>query len=415
MIPFDRGTGRPITAAGLTFLFATSALLHPSAAEKVAGKDRDNSPSATQSVDSDLRIRLLHAPTQRVEVTGLSPASVKLIAQRGLEFEATSEIFTVAVKPDDKAAPLAAMLGRYRIEGGRLVFEPRFALRPGVAYRAVVNLSRIPGSKAVGLKQPEATQDFTIPKRPTEPTIITNVFPSRDVLPENQLKFYIHFSAPMSRGEAYRRVRLLDASGTPVEGAFLELREELWDQSATRFTLFFDPGRIKRGLKPREEFGPVLEEGKSYTFVVDSDWLDAHGNPLKTSFRKSFRVTAPDDTQPKIANWKLTLPASGTRQPLTVDFEDPLDQGMLERVLHVIDRQGQAVRADRIETRREETRWIFHPADPWKRGAYSLTADSALEDLAGNSLKRQFEVDVFREIEREIVPETVSVPFEVER
>ena len=104
------------------------------------------------------------------------------------------------------------------------------------------------------------------------------VYPSRDLLPENLLQFYIFFSAPMSRGEAYRRITLLDiATGKIVDAPFLELDEELWSPDGTRFTLVFDPGRIKRGLKPREEVGPVLEAGKSYSLVIDRQWLDALG------------------------------------------------------------------------------------------------------------------------------------------
>ena len=74
---------------------------------------------------------------------------------------------------------------------------------------------------------------------------------------------------------------LLDAAAKEVDLPFLELEQELWDSSGKRFTLFFDPGRIKRGLKPREEVGPALEEGKSYTFVVDRAWHDAQGDSLK--------------------------------------------------------------------------------------------------------------------------------------
>jgi hypothetical protein len=40
--------------------------------------------------------------------------------------------------------------------------------------------------------------------------------------------------------------------------------------------------------------------------------------------------------------------------------------------------------------------------------------DAALEDLAGNSLARPFEVDVVRPIEREVVKQTVRVPFTVQ-
>ncbi|MCL6608417.1 MAG: hypothetical protein K6T74_10025, partial [Geminicoccaceae bacterium] len=105
-------------------------------------------------------------------------------------------------------------------------------------------------------------------------------YPTSDQLPENQLRFYIHFSAPMSRGEAYARIRLLDSAGKPIDAAFLELGEELWDPSGKRFTLLIDPGRIKRGLRPREDLGPVLEAGSALGFLVFA--------PLKE--RESFQI-----------------------------------------------------------------------------------------------------------------------------
>ncbi len=72
---------------------------------------------------------------------------------------------------------------------------------------------------------------------------MTRIYPSAGRLARrNQLKFYIHFSAPMSRGEAYRRIHLLDAEGQVLEAVFLELGEELWDPPMQRFTLLCDPG-----------------------------------------------------------------------------------------------------------------------------------------------------------------------------
>jgi hypothetical protein len=40
-------------------------------------------------------------------------------------------------------------------------------------------------------------------------------------------------------------------------------------------------------------------------------------------------------------------------------------------------------------------------------------ADTRLEDLAGNSIAKPFEVDVFHPVQREIKTETVKVPFEI--
>src|SRR5437667_9325668 len=109
----------------------------------------------------------------------------------------------------------------------------------------------------------------------------------------------------MNRGEAYSRIHLLNEAGKPVERPFLQLDEELWDPQGQRFTLFFDPGRIKRGLKPREELGPALVEGNIYTLEIDRFWPDADGNPLKETFRKIFRVGPPDDEPIDPKKWKI--------------------------------------------------------------------------------------------------------------
>jgi hypothetical protein len=257
-------------------------------------------------------------------------------------------------------------------------------------------------------------QKFTIPKPdPGPPAVVEQVFPTRATLPENQLKFYLVFSAPMSRGEAYRHIHLFREDGKEVDLPFLELGEELWDAGGRRLTLFFDPGRIKRGLKPREEVGPAIEEGKSYTLVIGKDWPDAEGNPLKDAYRKSFRVGPPDETCPNPKSWKVSPPAAGTRDSLTVRFPEPLDRGMLERVIEVRSARGGRV-AGTVTVGDEETCWRLTPKEPWQAGAYELVVDTALEDLGGNSIARPFEVDVFRPISANEASATVTIPFRIE-
>src|SRR5262249_32867051 len=139
------------------------------------------------------------------------------------------------------------------------------------------------------------TSVFQAPRRSETPTTrVSQVYPSSDTLPENLLKFYIHFTAPMSRGNIYDHIHLRDESGKEVELPFLEIDEELWDPTMTRLTLFIDPGRIKRGVRPLEEVGPSLEAGKSYTLVIGREWRDGVGNPLKQGFEKAFKVAPPD-------------------------------------------------------------------------------------------------------------------------
>jgi hypothetical protein len=37
--------------------------------------------------------------------------------------------------------------------------------------------------------------------------------------------------------------------------------------------------------------------------------------------------------------------------------------------------------------------WRFRPREPWHAGVYAVVIDTALEDLAGNSLRRLFDVE----------------------
>jgi hypothetical protein len=254
---------------------------------------------------------------------------------------------------------------------------------------------------------------LTIPAlAPAAPTVVSQVFPTRDQLPENLLKFYIHFSAPMSQGRVYRHIKLLDGKDRPIEWPFLELDEELWNPDGTRFTLFFDPGRIKQGLKPREDLGPALEKGKKYTLLIDAQWTDANNRPLRTSYRKSFSVGEPVEKCASMEKWRIDPAPAETCRPLEVVFPAPMDSALLQRMLWVADGSGKKV-AGMIGLDREETVWRFTPTEPWKAGEYQLAADNRLEDLAGNSLGKPFEVDVRRPMERENKQEVLKRSFSV--
>ena len=290
------------------------------------------------------------------------------------------------------------ILGEGRMVDGAFVFTPRFPLRPGLEY--VVSCDGV-------------EQRFALPAPPAgPPAAVTRVLPSADHLPENLLRFYVFFSKPMSRGEVYGRVRLLAADGKPVDLPFLELPEELWNAEGTRVTLLFDPGRIKLGLKPREDSGPALEAGKSYTLVVDAAWPDADGRPLKSEFRKAFQVGPPDEVQPDPKRWTIRAPRAGTSETLDVALGEPLDEPMLRRCVRVLDPSKRAL-AGRLEVAEGETRWRFVPAAPWTAGPHALSVDSTLEDRAGNSVARPFEVDVFRKIDTFVRSVAVDVAFDV--
>jgi hypothetical protein len=301
------------------------------------------------------------------------------------------EAFVVTV--DGNATPL---LGAYRADGDALIFKPRFPFQAGLKYRVTLRA------------EPPVSATFEIPAARGAPPHVERVFPSAGLLPENQLKMYVHFSAPMSRGEAYRRVRLLDGKGKEVELAFLEIEQELWDPSGRRLTLLFDPGRIKRGLVPHNEVGPALKPGGRYVLVVEPGWPDATGTPAVEPFRKEFTVTDADREPPDPAQWKIAAPRAGTRDPLVVDFPDPLDHALLNSLLTVEGMQGE------IAVGRDEMRWHFTPEQPWEAREYRLALDTALEDLAGNRIGRPFDVDVFERIDRRIRREVRTIPVRVQ-
>jgi hypothetical protein len=268
------------------------------------------------------------------------------------------------------------MAGSMEKRGALVVFVPRFPLLPGTTYYAVSGT---------------AYASFRLPSpAPSLPTRVLQVYPSASTLPLNLLKFYLHFSAPMSRGDSYQHIRLLQADGMPVDLPFLELAEELWSPEQTRLTLLFDPGRIKRGVKPLEDIGGALAIGKHFTLELAATWQDGHGKPLVAPFRKRFLVTEADRTPIEPSRWHITPPKIGTHEPLIVRFNEPLDYALAQRLITVEKMQGTGTLQD------FERRWHFIPQKPWQRRRYFLVASPLLEDLAGNNIGKAFDVDTSR-------------------
>jgi len=191
----------------------------------------------------------------------------------------------------------------------------------------------------------------------------------------------------MQRGDIWPKLHLIDETGRPAVLPFVELEQELWDRDLQRLTLLFDPGRIKRGVKPNLDMGPVLVEGHRYTLVIDRDLPDSHGRPLAETFRRDFTITGPErrGIDPKL--WKITEPKKGTTDPLTIHFDRPLDYALLQHVFTVQGVEGQTTVPP------GEQDWRFQPSQPWKSGDYNLVIDMTLEDLAGNRIGRPFDVD----------------------
>ena len=341
---------------------------------------------------NDVTVKWVTDGEVRVEVTGLEKPSEprELLRVYALADSSSSE----------KDTP--AMAGDYRYDAGVLTFRPQFPPAPGVTYRAVVRS----GDRSV-------RSDYTPPAAPEAPAaVVAQVYPTADELPENLLKFYVHFSAPMRRGHIYDHIRLLDGSGKVVELPFLEIDEELWDPEMKRLTLFIDPGRIKRGVEPLEDVGPALVAGKRFKLVIDAEWKDASGRPLGKSFEKSFTVAPPDRDPPDQESWKLSPPAAGAKAPLGVAFGEPMDQALALRMIRVVDRDGKEV-AGTAGLEDREKRWTFTPDAAWRSGRYSLVVQTTIEDLAGNNIGKPFDVDLAEGAKRVETRKAVALAFQV--
>ena len=338
-----------------------------------------------------------------VEVTGLSSAVLDSLAGAERTPAQWADVLRVAV--DDDAPP---MLGRHVVEDGVLRFVPQFPLDAGRQYQVRFDGGRVAGWDGGAVSVVEAVVGR--PAEATEPTtVVARVYPSGDTVPANMLRMYIEFSAPMGRPSGVEFIHLLDHDGKEIAGAVLPLDYEFWSPDHTRFTVFFDPGRVKKGILPNQQMGRPLEAGRTVTLVVDAAWRDATGLPLKDGYRRQFRVEAPEEKPLDTRGWRIEAPAAGSRTAMTATFPKPLDRGLLTRALSV-KHDGAPVEGD-IVIDRAETRWSFAPKETWRAGGYQLVALDILEDVAGNQIGRAFEVDNFDTVDKSPSPQTITIPF----
>lgn len=344
-----------------------------------------------------------------IEVSGVSAAALQRLQKSNWGLSQWHGLLSVFVETADRDLP--PMVGTYHVQPGLLRFEPQFPLEPGVVYRAIFRPDKLPGEGSSAATH--IVSVFQVPRREQSiGTVVSHIYPSAEILPENLLKFYVHFSAPMSRGEVYQHIHLRDGEGKVVELPFLELNEELWDNRMTRLTLIIDPGRIKRGVRPLEEIGPALEEGKTYTLEIENELKDGNGNPLKETFQKVIKIGQPDRVPPDHTTWKIQSPKPNTREPLVLVFPEPMDHALAQRMIRVTFESGKMLEGKRI-LEDQERRWTFTPTATWHPGEYKLAIQTTIEDLAGNNIGKPFDVDLFEVDRREIDTSTVYLKFVV--
>lgn len=274
--------------------------------------------------------------------------------------------------------------GRYERHGQLLRFTPAFEL---VGAQDYVVRTR-------GDVEPARLTEFRIPRvSPATPAFVTDVFPSGEVLPENVLRFYVHFSVPMTPHHASEFVLLRDASGIVDRAAFMKFKQELWNANRTRLTVLIDPGRIKRSVATNLDLGPALLEGERYALTIDEGWPSADGSSVLPSFSKHFRVAEALRERPDVGRWTSRSPRVGTREPFLVIFDRPFDRHLLDTALHVVGSDGQTIDGTSL-VGESETSWSLTPVEPWTAPGMHVTVDHTLEDVAGNNLRELLDRDI---------------------
>ena len=345
-----------------------------------------------------------------VEVGGLSNADLSSLRDRPMtasEWSSLLKIFVGDVGPGlgdvgsgvgdvgsgfSRIDPPPEVLGRYAVTGSAVTFTPLYPLDPGRAYRVVFDPSHLPRPRQLA----PVTTVVRLPPVATEPTRVLAVHPSAGVVPENLLRLYIEFSGPMGNASGLDFVKLVELSGPDgnsertVAGAFLPVEADFWSPDHTRYTLFFDPGRVKDDILPNRESGRPLRAGRRYGIDVARSWTDANGRPLEAAFRHTFRAGPAVNEAIDIVDWTLEVPEAGTREALTVRFPRPLDHGIIVRALGVETGTGRSIDG-KVALGALDAAWVFTPVAPWQGGEYNLAAQSFLEDPQGNQIGRAFE------------------------
>jgi hypothetical protein len=323
------------------------------------------------------------APTS-IRVTGLSSRELADLAAVSWPDDRWHELAAVQVE----GATDTFVAGRYVVAQDALEFVPAFPFDAGRTYRVHLTPSRLVTARD---EPPGVVALTTVASNAGPLAVVTTIHPDIDEWPANLLRFYVHFSVPMSRENGVRFVHVFDSKGAEVSDSLLESPVDFWSPDQKRFTVFFDPGRVKSDLVPNLMLGRALQPGHQYTVVIDKGWRDAAGRPMAAEFRKSIRVVSAINRPLRIADWRVGAPHAGSREPLSVSVPWPLDHALFERTIGVT-AEGEAI-AGRATVLKGEREWQFVPDANWSATSHQIVIQSVLEDVSGNLIDQPFEVD----------------------
>jgi len=281
-----------------------------------------------------------------------------------------------------KIVNVREILGSFAEHENWIEFKPTIPLTAGLSYE-VWN-----GSRQIGKLTVPFPSGKLAPK-------LTAIYPERDTVPENLLKFYFVFSRPMRTGEALRHIFLIDQHKDTLKNVFLNVQPELWDTAGKVLTLWLDPGRIKRDLVLNKKLGNPLIRNANYEIKISSEWKDRNGLSLTKAYTKSFVVSAADHEMPDVKKWSFSVPDAGSKQAFIIDAKAALDHFLFAETITILNQENKIVEGQ-VRIIKDQV-WEFIPKKMWNSGTYKVQVYTRLEDLAANNLNRVFDRDISKE------------------
>ncbi len=227
---------------------------------------------------------------------------------------------------------------------------------------------------------------------------VVSISPTARSIPANTLRLYVTFDHTARGVVETRDIRLLDAAGRTIDGAFMDFGQDLWSPDGRRLTVLFDPGRVKRDVEGDGESAAPLQVGQRITVEVSGRRFD-------------YQVTPAVRTAITPQTWRLTLPKAGSSEALTVTFDREMDDALLRDQLEVVDAQGR-FQPGQVTASANGRVWSWRPEGVWRIGAYQLVVGSSLEDVSGNRVGEALDHDVDSP---DAPRESLAVHFKVER
>lgn len=269
--------------------------------------------------------------------------------------------------------------GKYSVTESGIHFTPQFEWVAGQYYFVQYKMKL---ADTGYLTKPFILQK-DIEKQPAQ---VTAIYPSGDFLPENTLRFYIHFSQPMQPHVAKEYIKLTDKDGNSDDAAFMHFKQELWSHDRKRLTILMDPGRIKRLVATNKTLGPALISGKKYSLSVAKGWPTANGNSNLATFSKTFIIVEALRSIPTIKQWQIDKPVYKSKNPITIKFDRLFDFHQLHNSIAVTTNTGELIKGKIVVSRTGE-KWQFYPEQRWITNKLKIRVHPTLEDVAGNNFK----------------------------